>query len=128
MPHESSPPWLEPHAAYIHVPFCAHHCCYCDFAVVAGQDEQIDRYLQALGQELASLAEPRPVTTMFLGGGTPTHLAPTELARLLDLVIRWLPLEGGAEFSVEANPSTLTADKVAVLAEHGVNRISLGAQ
>jgi oxygen-independent coproporphyrinogen III oxidase len=123
-----SPPWLSPRAAYIHVPFCAHHCCYCDFAVAAGHDDLIDSYIEALARELATLSQPRRVMTMFLGGGTPTHLAPGPLARLLDLVLHWLPLEPGYEFTLEANPATLTAEKVAVLADHGVNRLSLGAQ
>src|SRR5262249_251299 len=70
---------------------------------------------------------PQPVRTLFLGGGTPTHLDTRQLARLLADVTRWLPLEPGHEFSVEANPGTLDADKVAVLADHGVNRLSLGA-
>jgi oxygen-independent coproporphyrinogen-3 oxidase len=110
------------------VPFCAHHCGYCDFAVAAGRDDLIDRYLDALSAELSTLASPQSVQTLFLGGGTPTHLDPDQLARLLAIVLRWLPLEAGGEFSVEANPDTLSADKVAVLADHGVNRVSLGAQ
>jgi oxygen-independent coproporphyrinogen-3 oxidase len=122
------PPWYWPRAAYLHVPFCAHHCGYCDFAVVAGQDEHADRYLDALAAELATLGRPQPVRTTFLGGGTPTHLMAGQLERLLRAVRHWLPPEPGHEFSVEANPRTLTADKVAVLADHGVNRVSLGAQ
>jgi oxygen-independent coproporphyrinogen-3 oxidase len=125
---EPAPPWLHPRAAYLHVPFCAHHCGYCDFAVAAGQDHLIDAYLDALAAELATLGEPRPVDTLFLGGGTPTHLAPPQLERLLRDVLRWLPPRPGHEFSVEANPGTLDADKIAVLADHGVNRVSLGAQ
>ena len=122
------PPWLWPRAAYVHIPFCAHHCGYCDFAVVTGQDHLIDRYLEALARELATLGSPQPVQTLFLGGGTPTHLAARRLERLLAEVTRWLPLTPGHEFTVEANPDTLDADKVAVLADHGVNRVSLGAQ
>src|SRR5947209_322982 len=122
------PPWIWPRAAYIHVPFCAHHCGYCDFAVVAGKEAQIGRYLNALEAELAMLREPRPVETIYVGGGTPTHPAPEEIAQLLALIGRWLPPGDRAEWSVEANPATLTAEKVAVLAEHGVNRVSLGAQ
>jgi oxygen-independent coproporphyrinogen-3 oxidase len=124
----SLPPWLWPRAAYIHVPFCAHHCGYCDFAVVAGQDQYIELYLDALAAELATLDEPQPVQTLFLGGGTPTHLRADQLERLLSTVLRWLPLEAGGEFSIECNPDTLTADKIAVLADYGVNRVSLGAQ
>jgi oxygen-independent coproporphyrinogen-3 oxidase len=110
------------------VPFCAHHCGYCDFAVAAGRDQLIDPYLDALAAELATLQSPQPVRTLFLGGGTPTHLDARRLDRLLVGILRWLPLETGGEFTVEANPETLTADKVRVLADHGVNRVSLGAQ
>jgi oxygen-independent coproporphyrinogen-3 oxidase len=125
---DDRPPWVWPRAAYVHVPFCAHHCGYCDFAVAAGQDHLIDQYLDALAAELATLAQPQPVRTLFLGGGTPTHLAPPQLARLLREVRRWLPPLPDHEFSVEANPGTLDRDRLAVLADHGVNRISLGAQ
>ncbi len=125
----AEPPWRWPRAAYVHVPFCAYHCGYCDFAVVAGKDDRIDDYLAALESELASLGQVEAVQTLFLGGGTPTHLSPGQLERLLTSIARWLPLAGeSAEFSVEANPDSLTADKVAVLADHGVSRISLGAQ
>jgi oxygen-independent coproporphyrinogen III oxidase len=128
-PSSAEPPWLWPRAAYIHVPFCAHHCGYCDFAVAAGRDDRIDVYLDALAAELSSLGRPTTVQTIFVGGGTPTHLSPGQLERLLASLSLWLPLIGDTpEFSVEANPDSLTADKVAVLADHGVTRISLGAQ
>jgi oxygen-independent coproporphyrinogen-3 oxidase len=112
----------------VHVPFCKHHCGYCDFAVATGQDHNIDRYLEALSAELSRLSEPQPVRTIFIGGGTPTYLDAKRLARLLTAVRRWLPLAADYEFSVEANPGTLQADKIAVLADHGVSRLSLGAQ
>jgi oxygen-independent coproporphyrinogen-3 oxidase len=112
----------------VHVPFCAHHCGYCDFAVVAGQDHQMDLYLEALACELSTLGQPQAVQTLFLGGGTPTYLDCPRLERLLQDVMRWLPLEPGHEFTVESNPNTLSPDKIAVLAAHGVNRVSLGAQ
>lgn len=121
-------PWLVPRAAYVHVPFCAHHCGYCDFAVVSGRDEQIGAYLDALAAELAALGQPRPVETIFLGGGTPSYLPAAELRRLLGEVARWLPLAAGGEYTLEANPESLTAEKLALLAEAGVNRVSLGAQ
>jgi oxygen-independent coproporphyrinogen-3 oxidase len=124
----AKPRWLWPRAAYVHVPFCAHHCNYCDFAVTADHDHLIDLYLEALGQELTTLGQPEPVETLFIGGGTPTHLAPGQLARLLDDLNRWLPLQAGYEFTVEANPGTLTEEKVCVLVEHGVNRLSVGGQ
>jgi oxygen-independent coproporphyrinogen-3 oxidase len=125
------------------VPFCAHHCGYCDFAVTAGQDHLIDLYLEALGAELATLGIPRPVECLFVGGGTPTHLSADQLRRLLEVIRRWLPLEGpqlltsplegevragAAEFSVEANPDSLAEEKAAVLAAGGVTRVSIGVQ
>jgi oxygen-independent coproporphyrinogen-3 oxidase len=129
-------PWLTPRTAYVHVPFCAHHCGYCDFAVIAGADHLIDLYVEALAAELSVLGEPRPVESLFIGGGTPTHLAPDQLQRLLEAVTRWLPLQQPepsaahrtGEFSVEANPDTLTEERAAVLSAFGVNRVSIGVQ
>ena len=124
----SSPPWLTPRAAYVHVPFCAHHCGYCDFAIATGQDHLIELYIDALEAELSTLKQPQPISTLYIGGGTPTHLNPSQLARMFRSIRCWLDLSPGYEFSIEANPGTLTADKVAVLAEHQVTRVSLGAQ
>jgi oxygen-independent coproporphyrinogen III oxidase len=124
----SLPPWLWPRAAYVHVPFCAHHCGYCDFAVVTGQDHRGDEYLAALAAEVARLEVPRPVATIFLGGGTPTHLSAEQLDRLLGLLTRWLPLEPDGEFSIEANPDSIDDSKMDVLSARGVNRVSLGVQ
>src|SRR5262245_4012971 len=126
--HEVNKPWLWPLAAYVHVPFCAHRCGYCDFAIAVGQDHLIELYLDALAAELATLGEPRPVETLFLGGGTPTYLSDRQLDRLLSDVTRWLPPRPEHEFTIEANPGTLDAGKVAALAGRGVNRVSLGAQ
>ena len=117
-----------PRSAYVHVPFCRHRCGYCNFTLVAGRDDLIESYLAALATELSWLEVPRPVQTLFLGGGTPTHLSAEQLARLLDLVTHWFPPEVGAEFSVEANPLDLDRDRTQALAAAGVTRISLGAQ
>jgi oxygen-independent coproporphyrinogen-3 oxidase len=127
-PSDHTEPWLTPRAAYIHVPFCAHHCGYCDFAVAAGRDHLMDLYLEALSCELATLAEPRPVQTIFIGGGTPTYLDAARLERLLAEIDRRLPHSADSEFSIEATPESLTDEKVTVLAKHGVNRVSIGAQ
>src|SRR5438067_3218213 len=104
--HASLPPWLWPRAAYVHVPFCAHHCGYCDFAVAVGKDAERERYVDALAAELATLGEPQPVRSIFLGGGTPTYLSAEQLGRLLAAVRRWLILSPQGEFTVESNPST----------------------
>src|SRR5260370_30497559 len=100
---QPQPPWIWPRAAYVHVPFCAHHCGYCDFAVATGQDHLIDRYLEGLSAELSCLGKPQPVETIFLGGGTPTHLDSRRLAWLLATVRQWLALDPAYEFSAEAN-------------------------
>jgi oxygen-independent coproporphyrinogen-3 oxidase len=121
-------PFAEPRAAYIHVPFCVHRCGYCNFTLVARREDLIGPYLDAIERELSWLATPRQVDTLFLGGGTPTHLPPAELRRLLSLARRWFPLADGYELSVEANPADLDESRVLVLAEQGVTRLSLGVQ
>jgi oxygen-independent coproporphyrinogen-3 oxidase len=118
----------DPRAAYVHVPFCRHRCGYCNFTLVAGRDDLIDDYLRAIEIELRGLGEPREVDTLFFGGGTPTHLAPGQLRRLIELTRAWFPLAAGHEFSVEANPADIGEEKLAILAEGGVNRVSLGGQ
>jgi oxygen-independent coproporphyrinogen-3 oxidase len=124
----NTPPWIWPRAAYLHVPFCAHHCGYCDFAIATGRDDLRDAYVAALADELATLGTPQPVQTLFIGGGTPTHLSAGQLERLLGHIRRWLLPQPGYEWTVEANPESLTEEKVRVLADHGVTRVSLGAQ
>ena len=122
------PPWIDPRTAYLHVPFCAHHCGYCDFAVAAGQDQLIEHYLDALSQELMTLEYPRPVETLFIGGGTPTYLNVEQLERLLQALNYWLPLPADSEFSIESTPDSLTAEKAHILKSHGVSRVSIGVQ
>ncbi len=124
----AEPPWIWPRAAYVHIPFCAHHCGYCDFAVVAGKDHLADRYLNTLAQEIGCLGTPQPVNSIFLGGGTPTHLSALQLARLMETFRVWFRFDASAEITIEANPGSLDQDKVDLLADHGVNRISLGGQ
>jgi len=108
---------------YVHLPFCAHRCGYCDFVTVVGHAGDHGAYVDAL---LAELELERDllgdVDTIFLGGGTPTVTEPAALARLL------AGLPSAAETTVEANPETVTPGLAALLREHGVNRISLGAQ
>jgi len=109
---------------YVHLPFCAHRCGYCDFVTVVGKGDQhapyVDALLAELERERAVLAP--AVETVFLGGGTPTFTASGELERLL----RALP--GAEEVTVEANPETVTPALAALLRTHGVTRVSLGAQ
>jgi len=109
---------------YVHVPFCAHRCGYCDFVTVVGRNGQHAAYVDALLRELelesALLAE--PLETVYLGGGTPTFAQPAELSRLL------ASLPPAAEVTVEANPETVTPAVAELLRAAGVTRMSLGAQ
>lgn len=127
-PTNDAEPWIWPRAAYVHVPFCAHKCGYCDFASLAGMDHLADRYLAALEREMAMMGAPQEVETIFVGGGTPTRLDVDQLARLVAMIARWFPLAAGGEWTVEANPGTLDEAKADALAAGGVTRVSLGAQ
>ncbi|MCA9217333.1 MAG: radical SAM family heme chaperone HemW [Planctomycetales bacterium] len=119
-------------AAYVHVPFCRHRCGYCNFTLVSGRDDLIDQYLKAIELELATIGETVPISTLYIGGGTPTHLSGQQLQRLLSSIGRTFSLcndlTTAPEFSVEANPADIDEEKINVLYDAGVNRISLGAQ
>tara|TARA_R110002111_G_scaffold247140_2_gene310036 strand:- start:34748 stop:35950 length:1203 start_codon:yes stop_codon:yes gene_type:complete len=117
-----------PSSAYIHVPFCQHRCGYCDFTLVAQKDHLINEYLAAMEQQLAEVGEGIELKTLFLGGGTPTHLNIEQLQRLFDAVFSRFQLAADYEFSIEANPLNLSEEKIDFLKQSGVNRVSLGVQ
>jgi oxygen-independent coproporphyrinogen-3 oxidase len=109
---------------YVHLPFCASRCGYCDFVTVVGRTGQHRAYVDALLTELElerGVLAPR-LESVFLGGGTPTFTEPAELGRLLE---GFPPAE---EVTVEANPETVTRELARLLRSHGVDRVSLGAQ
>jgi len=109
---------------YVHLPFCASRCGYCDFVTVVGRRGQHRAYVDALLAELElerDILAPR-LESVFLGGGTPTFTEPSELERLLHA------LPPGDEVTVEANPETVTPELAALLRDCGVTRVSLGAQ
>ena len=126
---------------YIHIPFCRQKCFYCDFPSFAGREKKIDRYLQALEQELALLRQrvhpkanvrdterkfaPR---TIYIGGGTPTALNAHQLAKLLEIVSQYVTVAKAEEFTVEMNPGTVDREKLLLLQQAGVNRLSVGVQ
>jgi oxygen-independent coproporphyrinogen-3 oxidase len=107
---------------YVHLPFCAHRCGYCDFVTATGRDHLHGPYVDALLRELHEEHDGSPVETIFLGGGTPTYTALPELLRLLHA------LPPASELTVEANPETVTSAIAGRLRGAGVNRVSLGAQ
>ena len=115
-------------ALYVHIPFCETKCPYCDFNSFPVEGRDVDGYLDALLREFDARGLPRRPGSIFIGGGTPTVIEPERIARYLCAITAAIEPDPAREFTVEANPGTLTAEKVAVLAEHGVNRLSIGAQ
>src|SRR5512145_2762211 len=117
---------------YLHWPFCASKCPYCDFnshVRAGGPDEA--RFLAAFLRELehwAVLAPGRTVGSVFLGGGTPSLMSPATVGAILDAIARHWPLAAGAEITLEANPSSVEAGRFRGYRDAGVNRVSLGVQ
>ena len=117
--------------AYIHVPFCAHKCHYCDFYSFVDTESRQGAFVDRLEAEMYAVTERfirEPLETVFFGGGTPTLLEPPLLDRMLASMRRTLPLAPDAEISVEANPETVTPEVAGILASAGVRRVSMGCQ
>ncbi|MGE3173317.1 MAG: radical SAM family heme chaperone HemW [Planctomycetota bacterium] len=114
---------------YVHVPFCVVKCGYCDFTSYAVDDGDVhDAFLQALDRELGAVTLPPAPTTVFVGGGTPSHLSPPRLQRLFETLARHVDLAAAAEVTMEANPESITADKAELARRCGVTRFSMGVQ
>ena len=117
-----------PNALYIHIPFCARKCRYCDFNSIVSESDTINRYMDALESELRALGDRYVFETVYIGGGTPSILSEAQFEKMLHAVTRRVSSYGIQEFTVEANPGTLTRHKIGLLKEYMVNRISLGVQ
>ncbi len=118
-------------AAYLHIPFCEHICHYCDFNKVFLKGQPVDEYIDSLNHEMEMTLKEFPtneLNTIFVGGGTPTSLNEQQLYRFCESINRNLPKSNSLEFTFEANPGDLTKEKLQILKEAGVNRISLGVQ
>lgn len=118
-------------SAYIHIPFCEHICFYCDFNKVFLEGQPVDEYIQSLLNEIRLTKEQYPsktTETIYIGGGTPTSLSAKQLDVLLKGVRELLPIDAKNEFTIEANPGDLTQEKLQVMKEYGVNRLSMGVQ
>lgn len=126
---------------YIHIPFCRQKCFYCDFPSFAGREKKIDRYLQALEQEFELLRQGLyqkdnvrdterkfASRTIYIGGGTPTALNFDQLGKLLEIVQNYVAVAKAEEFTVEMNPGTVDREKLLLLQQAGVNRLSVGVQ
>lgn len=115
-------------AAYVHIPFCSAVCPYCDFAVVAGADHLVPRYVDAVVTEIEATDPWRPLESVYFGGGTPSHVDPALLGRVLDALSGRHGLDDGAEVSLEANPEDFGPARAEELRAAGFNRVSFGAQ
>lgn len=115
-------------SAYVHVPFCGRVCPYCDFAVVAGADDLVDRYVDAVVTEIGRAGQWRPLDAVFVGGGTPSRIGAARLGRLLDALRERFRLAIGAEVTLEANPEDWSDGLASALVEAGFTRVSFGAQ
>lgn len=118
-------------AAYLHIPFCEHICHYCDFNKVFLKGQPVDEYLKTLDQEMKLTLKERSserLQTIFVGGGTPTSLNEKQLYTFCESILDNLPKEVDSEFTFEANPGDLSREKLQILKEAGVNRLSLGVQ
>ena len=118
--------------AYIHIPFCHQICHYCDFNKVFFKNQPVDEYIETLGLEMKMFVEKYRdhlhIETIFLGGGTPTALSAPQLQRLFELIKQYIPQFHLQEFTSEANPDELTYEKLVVMKNSGINRLSLGVQ
>ena len=117
----------KPTSAYVHIPFCTQICYYCDFSKVFIKNQPVDAYLQALIREFERY-DIKQLRTLYIGGGTPTAITAQQLDYLLTNLTKNLDLSVLEEFTIEANPGDLTEDKIEVLKQSAVNRVSLGVQ
>lgn len=119
---------------YIHIPFCARKCTYCDFCSYPGAQAWMDAYIDALERELRAHAGKQQsggrcaLKTLYIGGGTPTLMSARQLSRVLGIVRERFTLLPGAEATIEANPGTLTREKLDACVQGGINRLSMGMQ
>ncbi|MBI5296541.1 MAG: radical SAM family heme chaperone HemW [Chloroflexi bacterium] len=131
---------MTPYSLYLHIPFCKHRCAYCDFNTYAGQEDSIPAYVDALVREIEYVGSRLPspsgrgdggegeAHTVFFGGGTPSLLSGPQFASIMDALRSAFAFSADAEVSIEANPGTISPDKLAAIRAAGINRISFGVQ
>lgn len=120
---------------YIHIPFCVKKCAYCDFLSASAPEEEREEYVKMLCREIEVCRQsrnaalwPYEVSTVFLGGGTPSLLLGEQVERIMDKVRECFPIRQDAEISLEMNPGTVTAEKLTSYRSSGINRLSVGLQ
>lgn len=121
---------MHPRHLYVHVPFCARRCSYCDFAIAVRSRVPVDEYLDALRRELRLRHgdEPLALDTLYFGGGTPSRIGGAGVAAAIAAVLEVATLEPDAEVTLEVNPDDVTPEALRAWADAGVNRLSIGSQ
>ncbi len=114
-------------AVYIHIPFCNYICAYCDFCKVLYNEKFVNTYLDSLKKEIKDNYKGEKITSLYIGGGTPSSLNLDEIIKLFN-ILNVLNLSKDCEITFEANPDSLTNDKIKLLKSFGVNRVSLGVE
>ena len=120
-----------PRHVYVHVPFCARRCVYCDFSIAVRRDVPVSEYVSAIGRELQIRFEGQghwSASTLYLGGGTPSRLGAAGVGRLIETLTKRVEFTPDAEVTLEANPDDVTAHAAAAWRDAGINRLSIGAQ
>ena len=115
---------------YLHVPFCLKKCDYCDFCSQHSDEETVARYVSCLAAEIDGAApySDRPVATVYIGGGTPSLLKPAQMETLVSAIRRRFAVDEDAEWTMEANPATVTKESASAYRALGINRVSIGVQ
>ena len=120
-----------PRHVYVHVPFCARRCVYCDFSIAVRRDVPVDDYIAAIAAEMSvrfAVDQPWSASTLYLGGGTPSRLGADGIGRLMDVLTRRVTLADDAEVTLEANPDDVSDASTRAWYDAGINRLSLGVQ
>ena len=112
---------------YIHIPFCVKKCAYCDFLSGPQDRDTIEKYVDKLVEEIG-VQKPATVSSIFLGGGTPSILEPSQIFKIFKVLNCTFKIEKDAEITIEANPGTVTVEKLEAYKQCGINRISFGLQ
>lgn len=126
---------MEDIGIYIHIPFCAKKCYYCDFISYAGKQEKINNYIEAVKQEIQIISkqeqiqkQKRRVSTIYIGGGTPSYIESKYIKEILQTIQKSFEVVEEAEITIEVNPGTVTTEKIKDYQAAGINRISIGLQ
>ena len=113
---------------YVHIPFCLKRCIYCDFVSGIYDPEKERAYLQAIKKDILNIPDNTPITSLYIGGGTPTVLSADTLSDLITCIFKQLSFVKNYEATIEANPGTLGKEKLSAIFSSGINRISIGIQ